>query len=44
MTMGKTAAPVEQLTISVDDTPAGGALNIEWGGDESVRPVYGRLS
>ena len=31
MTLGKTAAPVEQLTISIDDTPAGGTLRIEWG-------------
>ncbi len=31
MTMGKTAAPVEQLTIAIDDTPAGGTLRIEWG-------------
>jgi hypothetical protein len=38
MTMGKTAAPVEQLTISVDDTPAGGAINIEWGGTKASVP------
>jgi hypothetical protein len=31
MTVGKTSAPVEQLTISIDDTPAGGTLRIEWG-------------
>ncbi len=31
MTAGKTKAPVEQLTISIDDTPAGGTLRIEWG-------------
>ncbi len=31
MTMGKPAKPVEQLTISIDDTPAGGTLRIEWG-------------
>jgi hypothetical protein len=31
MTVGKTAAPVESLTISVDDTAAGGVLRIEWG-------------
>jgi hypothetical protein len=31
MTLGKTAAPVEQLTISIDDTPAGATLRIEWG-------------
>jgi hypothetical protein len=32
MTVGQTAAPVEQLTISVDDTPAGGTVRIEFGG------------
>lgn len=31
MTVGKTKAPVEQLTISIDDTAAGGTLRIEWG-------------
>lgn len=31
MTSGKTAAPVEQLTISIDDTATGGTLKIEWG-------------
>lgn len=31
MTSGKTNAPVEQLTISIDDTPAGATLRIEWG-------------
>lgn len=31
MTSGKTAAPVEQLTITLDDTAAGGTLKIEWG-------------
>jgi hypothetical protein len=31
MTATKTAAPVEQLTISIDDTPAGATIRIEWG-------------
>lgn len=31
MTNGKTAAPVEQVTITIDDTAAGGTLKIEWG-------------
>lgn len=31
MKVGKTRAPVEQLTISIDDTAAGGTLRIEWG-------------
>lgn len=30
-TAGTTSAPVEQLTISIDDTAAGGTLRIEWG-------------
>ena len=31
MTVTKLAKPVEQLTISIDDTPQGGTLRIEWG-------------
>ena len=31
MTKGKTTAPVEQVTISIDDTAAGGTLRVEWG-------------
>jgi hypothetical protein len=31
MTVTKTAKPVEQLTISIDDTAAGATLRIEWG-------------
>ena len=31
MTNGKTAAPVEQVTITIDDTAAGGTLKVEWG-------------
>jgi DUF2911 family protein len=31
MTMGKAPKPAEQLTISIDDTPAGGTLHIDWG-------------
>jgi len=31
MTVQKTAAPVELLTIAIDDTPAGATLRIEWG-------------
>jgi hypothetical protein len=38
MTMGKTSAPVEQLTIAVDDTPAGGALRVEWGATKATIP------
>jgi Protein of unknown function (DUF2911) len=38
MKAGKTSAPVEQLTISVDDTPAGGTLKVEWGGTSASVP------
>ena len=38
MTMGKTTAPAEQLTISADDTPAGGALHVEWGTTKATVP------
>lgn len=31
MAVSKTAAPVEQLTIAIDDTPTGARLRIEWG-------------
>lgn len=31
MTLTKLGKPVEQLTIAIDDTPAGGTLRIEWG-------------
>lgn len=31
MTVTKLPKAVEQLTISIDDTPAGGTLRIEWG-------------
>ena len=38
MTVTKTKAPVEQLTISVDDTPTGGTLRVEWGGMSALAP------
>ena len=31
MTLGKAPAPAEQLTISIQDTPAGATLHIDWG-------------
>jgi hypothetical protein len=31
MTVGKTAGPVEQVTISIEDTPPGATLKVEWG-------------
>ena len=31
MTLGKTKAPVEQVSISIDSTATGGMLHIEWG-------------
>ena len=38
MTVGTTKAPVEQLTISIDDTPAGGTLRVEWGTTSVTAP------
>ena len=38
MAVGKAAKPVEQLTISIDDTPAGGALRVEWGTVSATAP------
>lgn len=38
MTVDKTASPVEQLTISVQDTAAGGTLRIEWGSVRASAP------
>ena len=38
MTVGKTSAPVEQLTISVDDTATGGALRVDWGTTSATVP------
>jgi hypothetical protein len=38
MTMAKPAAPVDQLTIAVDDTPAGGTLRVEWAGTKASVP------
>jgi hypothetical protein len=38
MKVGKTKAPAEQLTISIDDTPAGGTLRIEWGTSSASIP------
>ena len=36
--VGKTKAAVESLTISIDDTPAGATLRIEWGGTSVTAP------
>ena len=38
MVIAKTKAPVEQLTISIDDTPKGATLRIEWGGNSATAP------
>jgi hypothetical protein len=38
MKVAKTAAPVEQLTISIEDTQAGGELRIEWGNTSARAP------
>ena len=39
LTVTKTAAPVEQLTISIDDTAAGGELRVDWG-STSARAAF----
>lgn len=38
MAAGKTARPVEQLTIAIDDTAAGATLHIEWGTVSATAP------
>jgi hypothetical protein len=38
MTIEKTKAPVDQMTIYVDDTPAGATLRVEWGGASARAP------
>lgn len=38
MKLGKTAAAVELVTISIDDTPAGATLRIEWGSKSATVP------
>jgi hypothetical protein len=38
MTVGKAATPAEQVTISIDDTPTGGALRVEWGTVSATAP------
>ena len=38
MRIGKTTAPVEMLTISIDDTPAGATLRVEWGTASATIP------
>jgi hypothetical protein len=39
MKVQKTASPVEQLTISIEDTKEGGELRIDWGGT-SARTAF----
>jgi hypothetical protein len=38
MTVGKAASPQEQLTLLVDDTPAGATLRVEWGTTSATIP------
>ena len=38
MMIGKTKAPVENVTISIDDTPKGATLRIEWGTASATAP------
>jgi hypothetical protein len=38
MVRGTTKAPVENVTISIDDTPAGATLRVEWGTVSATAP------
>ena len=38
MTLSTPAKPTEQLTISIQDTPAGGTLHIDWGATRASIP------
>jgi hypothetical protein len=38
MKLGKNAKPVEMVTISVSDTPSGGALKVDWGSASAEIP------
>jgi hypothetical protein len=38
MAIGKTKAPVENVTISIDDTAAGATLRVEWGTASATAP------
>jgi hypothetical protein len=38
MAVSKTKAPVEQVTITIDDTPAGATLRVEWGSASATAP------
>jgi hypothetical protein len=38
MKLGKTSAPVEQVTYSIDPTAAGGTLRVEWGTTSVTSP------
>ena len=38
MKIGKTASAVEDLTIAIDDTAAGGTLKVEWGTTSAAIP------
>jgi hypothetical protein len=38
MTLGKTKAPVENVTIHIDDTPKGAVLRVEWGTKSATAP------
>lgn len=42
MKLGKTKSAVEQLTISIDDTKAGGTLRVEWGTTSASIPFQVR--
>jgi hypothetical protein len=38
MKVSKTPTPVEQFTITIEDTPEGGTLRLEWGATRAEAP------
>lgn len=38
MTAGKAASPAEQLTLTLQDTPTGGTIKIDWGTTSATTP------
>ena len=38
MQVGKAGKPAEQVTITIDDTPAGATLRVEWGTVSATAP------
>jgi hypothetical protein len=38
MRMGTPPAPAEMVTISIEDTPSGGTLHVDWGTTRASAP------